>query len=133
MRGMGPAGPASGLALVRSFHALNLSEAQQQQVHDILAKAQQARQAAIQAMRANGPGNLAALANPGDPNYATAVQAAKKRATDRIQQASDLHQQLYGVLTAEQKLQLSKLIADRKARLAQWNGRPTGQPSPVNR
>jgi Spy/CpxP family protein refolding chaperone len=133
MRGMGPGGPAGGLALLRSFHALNLTEAQQTQVHGILAKAQQTRQAAMQAMRANGPGNMAALANPGDPNYAAAVQAAKKRATDRIQQASDLHQQLYGVLTAEQKSQLSKMIADRRARLAQWSDRAKGQSSPVDR
>jgi Spy/CpxP family protein refolding chaperone len=122
-----------GMALVRGFHALNLSEAQQTQVHDILAKAQQTRQAAMQAMRANGRGTMAALANPGDPNYAAAVQAAKKRATDRIQAASDLHQQLYNVLTAAQKEQLSKMIADRRARLAQRTDGATGQSSPANR
>lgn len=122
-----------GLALVHSFHALNLSDAQQQQVHDILAKAQQSRQAAMQTMRAKGAGDMAALANPGDPNYAAAVQAAKKRAADRIEQASELHQQLYNVLTADQKSQLSKLIAERKARLAQRTDGARGPSSPVNR
>jgi Spy/CpxP family protein refolding chaperone len=126
-------GQPGGMALVRSFRSLNLTEAQHQQVHDILSKAQQARQTEMQAMRANGAGTMMALANPGDPNYAAAVQAAKKRATDRIQQASDLHQQLYNVLTADQKSQLSKLIADRKARLAQWTDRARGQSSPANR
>jgi Spy/CpxP family protein refolding chaperone len=126
-------GPVGGLALVRSFHALNLTDAQQMQVHDILTKAQQTRQAALQSLRSRGAGDMAALANPGDPNYAAALQAAKKRATDRIQQASDLQQQLYGVLTAEQKSQLSKLIADRKARLAEWSDQAKGPSSPVNR
>ena len=122
-----------GMALLRSFRALNLTAAQQQQVHDILARSQQARQSAIQAMRANRGSDSAVLANPGDPHYAAAVQAAKQRAADQIQAASDLHQQLYGVLSAEQKAQLSKQIADRKARLAQWSEPTTGPSSPVDR
>ncbi len=121
------------MALARGFRELNLTEAQHQQMHDILAKAQQARQAALQAMRTNGPGAMAALGNPGDPGYAAAVQAAKKRATDRIQQASELRQQLFNVLTADQKAQLSKIIAERKARLAQRTDGATGQSSPANR
>jgi Spy/CpxP family protein refolding chaperone len=130
---MGPMGAMGGMSLVRGFHALNLSEAQQTQVHEILAKAQQSRQAAMQAMRANGRASMGALANPGDPNYAAAVQAAKQRASDRIQAASDLHQQLYNVLTAAQKAQLSKLIADRRARLAERTEQATGQSAPANR
>jgi Spy/CpxP family protein refolding chaperone len=116
-----------------SFRALNLTAAQQNQVQDILTKAQQARATQMQAMRAKGAGNMAALANPGDPNYAAAVQAAKKQASDRIQQASDVRAQLYNVLTADQKSQLSKMIAERRARLAQWTDRATGQSSPADR
>ena len=122
-----------GMALAREFRALNLSETQHQQVRDILDKAQQTREAAMQAMRAKGAGGMADLANPGDPKYAAAVQAAKQRASDRIQQASDLRLKLYNVLTADQKAQLSKLIADRRARLAERTDRSTGQSSPVNR
>jgi len=67
---------------------------------------------------------MAVLMNPGDPNYAAAVQAAKKRAADRIQRVSDLKLQLYNVLTPDQKSQLSRSIANWKAK---------GQPAPANR
>jgi Spy/CpxP family protein refolding chaperone len=76
---------------------------------------------------------MMALANPGDPNYAAAVQAAKKRAADRIQRDSDLKLQLYNVLTPDQKTQWSKLVANWKARMAQRAEGPKGQPDPANR
>jgi len=119
-----------GLPLLRSFHALNLTAAQHQQVQDLLRKAREQ----VAAKRPAGPpADRLALANPGDPGYASAVQAAKKRATDRIQQRSDLNQQLYGVLTADQKTQLSKMLATWKARMAERNSGPRGPLDSVNR
>jgi Spy/CpxP family protein refolding chaperone len=115
--------------LLRSFHELNLSAAQQQQLHTILSNARQQ----FQAQRPAGSPDMAALINPGDPNYAAAVQAAKKRAADRIQRLSDLKLQIYNVLTPDQKAQLSKRIADWKARMAQHAPGPKGQPAPANR
>jgi Spy/CpxP family protein refolding chaperone len=106
--------------LMRAFHNLNLSAAQQQQIHGIVSNARQ--QFATQ--RTSGAADRMALMNPGDPNYAAAVQAAKKRAADRIQRVSDLKQQLYNVLTPDQKSQLSKSMAEWKAK---------GQPAPANR
>jgi Spy/CpxP family protein refolding chaperone len=118
-----------GMGLLRSFHELNLSAAQQQQLHTILSNAR----AQAETKRPGGASDMMALANPGDPNYAAAVQAAKKRAADRIQKASDLKLQLYNVLTPDQKTQLSKRMADWKARMAQRADGPKGQPAPANR
>lgn len=106
--------------ILRAFHELNLSAAQRQQIHGIVSSARQ--QFATQ--RASGAADMAVLMNPGDPNYAAAVQAAKKRAADRIQRVSDLKLQLYNVLTPDQKSQLSRSIANWKAK---------GQPAPANR
>jgi len=122
-------GMMGGMGLIRSFHELNLSAAQQRQVHGIVADARQQ----FAAERASGVPDMAALINPGDANYAAAVQAAKKRAADRIQRFSDLKLQLYNVLTSEQKTQLSKSVANWKARMAHRAQGPRGRPAPVDR
>jgi Spy/CpxP family protein refolding chaperone len=117
---------------------LNLSDAQKQQIHTIL---ENARQNAMKEMKDGKPGDAKAggmpdrlaLMNPGDPNYAAAVQSAKKRAADRIQHMSDLKQQLYNVLTAEQKSEVQKRIASWKTRMAQREEGSKGPPSPANR
>jgi Spy/CpxP family protein refolding chaperone len=128
MRRPGPyAGGAQ--ALLRSFRALDLTAAQQQQVHTILGKAR----TQFEAQRVQPETDRLALANPGDPAYASAVQAAKKRAADRIQQESELNQQLYNVLTADQKTQFGKMLSNWKARMAQRSDGPRGQPGPVAR
>ncbi len=109
--------------LVGALHALELTDAQQQQVHAILSKARE--QSKVERGGGAGSGRndgsarraeAAVLANPGDPKYSEAVQAAKKRAAERIQRVSDLKLQLYNVLTPEQKSQYSKMIAARMQR-----------------
>jgi len=124
-----------GLMLARG---LNLTDAQKQQIHTILSTA---RQNAMKEMKDGKPGDgkagpmsdQLALMNPGDPNYAAAVQSAKKRAADRIQHMSDLHQQIYNVLTADQKSEVQKRIAAWKTRLAQREDGSKGPPAPANR
>jgi Spy/CpxP family protein refolding chaperone len=129
---MGGEGMAGG-GLLHSFHELNLSAAQKQQLHDILSKTREQ----FEARKPGGAPDMLALANPGDPNYAAAVQAAKKRAADRIQKASDLKLQLYNVLTPDQKAQLSKQMAAWKARMAERMAQRAdgakGPPAPANR
>jgi len=56
-----------------------------------------------QALGAAEDVDLTALANPGDPNYATAVQNAKAAASTRLQNEVELQGQIYNVLTADQK------------------------------
>jgi hypothetical protein len=59
------------------------------------------------------------LGNPGDANYATALQSAKTLAATRIQNESELQGQIYNVLTAQQKAQLPTVLASMKAQAAQ--------------
>ena len=114
-----------GAMLMRSFRGLNLTAAQREQLHTILYKSRQGNPG----MHAGGMPDMMALANPGDPNYAAALAAAKKRATDRIQKDSDLRLQLYNVLTADQKAQLTNNLAAWKARMAQRGPGPTARAS----
>jgi len=117
-----------GLMLARD---LNLSDAQKQQIHTILSNARQNAQK--DGKPAGGADDRLALMNPGDPGYAAAVQAAKKRAADRIQHMSDLRLQIYNVLTAEQKSEVQKRIAAWKTRMAQRGEGAKGPPAPASR
>jgi Spy/CpxP family protein refolding chaperone len=107
------------MPLFASLRALNLTADQRKSIHDILLQSRQQAQAKIQ----SGTLNRAALANPGDPNFAAAVDSAKAMAAQRIQQAADLEKQVYNVLTAEQKTQLTQRLAQMQQRRAAWEGR----------
>ena len=67
---------------------------------------------------------LMTLANPGDPNYAAALQNAKAQAATRLQNEVEVQSQIYNVLTADQKAKLPQVLADMKskfeARRAAW-------------
>jgi Spy/CpxP family protein refolding chaperone len=102
-------------ALVHATKQLDLTAAQQQSIKTILSAARAQHQANAQA----SPLDLTVLANPGDPNYATAVQSAKTLAANRIQLQSDLQTQIYNVLTPEQKTKLPQVLADMKAKFQQ--------------
>jgi Spy/CpxP family protein refolding chaperone len=109
---------AMGGFLMHALHQLNLTDAQKQTVHTILAAAR--AQAKAQHQSAGAP-NFAAMANPGDPGHPAAVQEMQTRLTARIQARDAVQQQIYGVLTAEQKTQLASIIAARQAKWAQHN------------
>jgi len=98
-----------------ALRQLSLTADQQQSIHSILDLQKQQHRSEGQTNRAN----FAALANPGDPNYAAAVQNAKTAAADRIQERSDLQVKIYNVLTPDQQAQLARVIADRQAKLQQ--------------
>jgi Spy/CpxP family protein refolding chaperone len=105
---------------LRAMHRLNLTSEQQSQVKSILAAARSQHQAAASA----GAIDMTVLGNPGDPNYAAALQSAKTRAAARLQQEVELQSQIYNVLTADQKAKLPQVLADMKtkaeARRAAW-------------
>jgi Spy/CpxP family protein refolding chaperone len=105
-----------GGMMLHTLHQLNLTDAQKQSVHGILAKARSQFEA--QHQQAAAP-NFAALANPGDPNHAAALQALQARMTGRLQAQDQIQQQIYGVLTANQKTQLASILAAKQARFAQ--------------
>ena len=105
-----------GGMMMHVLHQLNLTDAQKQSVHSILANAR----TQAQAQRKNaGPPNFAALANPGDPNHAAALQDFQSRMAARIQARDQIQQQIYGVLTADQKSQFAAILAAKQARMAQ--------------
>ncbi len=111
-------GGMMGGFMLHALRQLNLTDAQKQSVHTILANARSQAQAERQS---GGNANFAALANPGDPNHAAAVEAMQTRMSARIQAQEAVTQQIYGVLTADQKTQLTSLIAARQAKWAQRN------------
>jgi Spy/CpxP family protein refolding chaperone len=121
-----------------AFRGLNLTPEQRQKMRIIVMTARLQMMQQAGAHRPGGAGDMAALVNPGDPNYNAAVQAAKKRAADRIQRMSDLRLQLYNVLTPEQKTEFTRRVAGWKARLAQRDEDPRSpsardQPAPAAR
>jgi Spy/CpxP family protein refolding chaperone len=116
---------------LRATRQLNLTAEQKASIKSILANAR----AQMKAAHASGqaPIDMTVLANPGDPNYATALQSAKTLAANRIQTESELQGQIYNVLTAEQKAQLPTVLASMKAEAAQrranWEQKHAGPSS----
>ncbi|MBV9914240.1 MAG: Spy/CpxP family protein refolding chaperone [Sinobacteraceae bacterium] len=119
-----------GLLVGVTLHAmrqLNLTAEQQSQVKSLLSAAHASNQG-------SSTPDIAVLGNPGDPNYAAAVQTAKSMAAARWQQQIELQSQIYNVLTSEQKAQLPQVLADMKAkaqsRRALWlQKHPGGAPA----
>ena len=105
-----------GGGLLHALHQLNLTPAQQQSVHTILTAAH-AQFAAER--KAGARPDFTVLSNPGDPNYATALQDLQTRMANRIQEQSQTELALYKVLTPEQQQQLPQILASMKAKMAQ--------------
>jgi Spy/CpxP family protein refolding chaperone len=119
-QGHGWHGHHGGLLLgvtLRATKQLNLTAEQQASIKTILSNARTQAKAA----RASNQSSLdmSVLGNPGDPNYATALQSAKALAASRIQTESELQGQIYNVLTAQQKAQLPAVLASMKEQAAQ--------------
>jgi protein CpxP len=102
---------------LRATKQLNLTADQQASIKQILSTAHAQAKAAHAAGQA--PVDMTVLANPGDPNYATALQSAKTLAANRIQSESEIQGQIYNVLTAQQKAQLPTILASMKAEAEQ--------------
>ena len=101
---------------LRATKQLNLTADQQASIKTILSTAR------AQAKAAHAAGastvDMTVLANPGDANYATALQAAKTASATRIQNESEIQGQIYNVLTAAQKAQLPTVLASMQAQAA---------------
>ena len=121
--------------LLGAFRRLDLTADQRQKVRMILMDARQ--QAAPRRAEGGAPQDFTALINPGDPNHAHAVQAAKDRAAQRIERASRTEQNLYNVLTADQKTRLTQMFAQMRTRMQQReaarNAREPGATPPRGR
>ena len=103
-------------ATLRATKQLNLTAEQQASIKTILSTAR----AQAKAAHAAGPAvDMAVLGNPGDPNYATALQTAKTAVATRLENESEIQGQVYNVLNAQQKAQLPTVLAAIKAQAAQ--------------
>jgi Spy/CpxP family protein refolding chaperone len=100
--------------MLQVLRELNLSEAQKEQIRTITSNAR----AQWRSQSAPELGDLPALGNPADPNHAAAVQAAQARAAQRIQNWSEVEQQVYAVLSPAQQAQLPQLLVDLQSKLA---------------
>jgi Spy/CpxP family protein refolding chaperone len=109
-------GIMAGGGLLRAVHQLNLTPAQQQSVHTILAAARSQFEAE---RKAGGGPDFTVLSNPGDPNYASAKQDLQSRMANRIQEQSQTELAIYKVLTPEQQQQLPQILAAMKAKMSQ--------------
>src|SRR5690349_9720380 len=72
--------------LLYATKQLNLTADQQQSIKTILSTARQQARTNAQGTQVD----MTVLANPGDPNYATALQSAKTLATERVERESEL-------------------------------------------
>ena len=106
--------------MLRATRQLNLTADQEASIKNILSNARAQRQA----QAGTAPIDIMTLANPGDPNYATALQSAKAAAAARLQNEVQQQGEIYNVLTADQKARLPQVLADMKskfeARRAGW-------------
>src|SRR5262249_5352231 len=101
--------------MLHAAHQLNLTSDQEASIKSIMSNARAQRRAAM----GGNSVDLAALGNPGDPNYATALQSAKAAAEARFQSEVDLQNQIYNVLTADQKAKLPQVLADMQSKAQQ--------------
>lgn len=116
--------------MLRAAHQLNLTPEQQQTIKGMISAAR-----ASNKQQGAAPMDMTVLGNPGDPNYATALQTAKSRLAARLQSEVELQGQIYNVLTAEQKRQLPQVLAGMKAkaeqRRAAWQQQHAGSTPPA--
>jgi Spy/CpxP family protein refolding chaperone len=101
--------------MLRATHQLNLTAEQQTTIKGILSSARAQHESAA----GTASFDVMTLANPGDPNYATALQNAKTAAATRLQNQVELQSQIYNVLTADQKAKLPQVLADMKTKAEQ--------------
>ena len=106
--------------MLHATKQLNLTAEQQASIKSILSTARAQHKAAA----GTASVDLMTLANPGDPNYAAALQNAKAAAATRLQNEVEVQSQIYNVLTSDQKAKLPQVLADMKskfeARRAAW-------------
>ncbi len=100
--------------MLQVLHELNLSDAQKQQIRTITSNAR----AQWRSQSGAAPTDIQALGNPADPNHAAAVQAAQARAAQRVQNWSEVEQQVYAVLSPAQQAQLPQLLAELQSKRA---------------
>ena len=98
--------------LLRATHQLNLTADQQTQIKGILSAARNQH-------TTTPTTDMTVLGNPGDPNYAAALEGARSQASTRLQREIELQGQIYNVLTPDQKTKLPQVLAAMKTKAEQ--------------
>jgi len=107
---------------------LNISAEQKSQIESILSQERPQLRSLAQAERENRAALLRTA--PTDPAYAGLLTTAKSNAAARIDIASDIQRQIFGVLTPEQQGQIPGILdAQREAMKARWSARHPGSAS----
>jgi Spy/CpxP family protein refolding chaperone len=120
-----PGGPER--SFIEILHKLDLSADQQEKIRSVLGNAH----AQWRSESGRDLADLPALGNPGDPQHAAAVAAAKARAAERIALWSDAEQQVYTLLTPAQQARLPQLLTElQKEIAARHRDDPPGGPPP---
>ena len=120
--GMGPGGPgALGLPLAE----LNLTDAQRQQLRQLMEQFQAQNRTLVEQVRKGEEARRAAVeAMPVDEGRIRSVmQQVAEAETDLAIQRARLHSEIHALLTPEQQAQAQKIRADREARLKQRQDR----------
>jgi protein CpxP len=102
------------------LHQLNLTADQKTQVHSII-DAAHPRMASLHGSSRDTMASIMSTA-PTDPNYPALIEKAKSNALAHIQLMSDLHAQIYAVLTPEQQAKIPAIVAAQKAKWQAHHG-----------
>lgn len=109
----------------RILKQLNVTAEQKAQIKDIMTQQRPQLQALGKSIRENREALLATP--PNGSAYADLVATEKANAEARIDLASQIRQQVYGVLRPDQQAQIPGIIAaQREAMKARWNARRSG-------
>lgn len=112
--GFGRGGPQAGLAL----RALDLTEAQREQVRQLTEQHRQQTRALVERARAAGDAQRQAMEAPAfnEQQVRAAAQALAEVQTDLAVQQARLRSDIYALLTAEQQQRLQQMQAERETR-----------------
>lgn len=123
MRGRGPGGPGGpgGRGAGIALRALDLTEAQREQVRQLTEQHREQTRALAERVRAAGEAQREAMeaTSFNEQNIRVTAQAFAEVQTDMAVQEARLRSDIYALLTPDQQQQLATMQAEREARQAQ--------------
>ena len=118
MRGRGPGGPGGRSATIALFSALDLTEAQREQVRQLTEQHREQTRTLAERVRAAGEAQREAMqaASFNEQQVRATAQAFAEVQTELAVQQARLWSDIYGLLTTDQQQQLARMQAEREAR-----------------
>lgn len=111
------------------FHQLDLSQEQRDQIHALISANHDARQAQFQALHDTHDAilDLVLSDNYSDAQAQTQIQGAVSTLTEVATSMAHTGNEIWKILTPEQREQLTQLRADRQARRSEWRSERRGR------